>query len=53
MNKNPIISCPTPAPNPENFVHQKHTNDVGESPVLWLSNSTHDWKVVGSNLIQC
>ncbi len=24
----------------------------GASPVLWLANSTHDAKVVGSNLVQ-
>ncbi len=25
---------------------------MGKSPVQWLAYSTHDWKVVGSNLIQ-
>ncbi len=25
---------------------------VAESPAYWLAYSTHDWKVVGSNLIQ-
>jgi len=35
------------------FLSHKKKETNGESPVWWLANSTHNWKVVGTNLIQC